>query len=73
LVPGGLQVVVTESREGGAYVIYILDKDLAVNYVEVSSGFKALHRRLEQAGRLKHPFSAVEVTKLSHVRVVRGH
>jgi hypothetical protein len=73
LVPGGLQVVVTESREGGAYVIYILDKDLNVNYVEVSSGFKALHRRLEHAGRLKHPFSAEEVTKLSHVRVVRGH
>ncbi len=71
-VPGGLQVVVMESRENEAYVIYVLDKDLNVTYVEVSSGFKALHRRLEEAGRLKHAFSEEEeVRKLSHVRIVR--
>jgi hypothetical protein len=70
-VPGGLQVVVMESPENGAYVIYVLDKDLNVTYVEVSSGFKALHRRLEEAGRLKHHFSDEEVNKLAHVQVVR--
>lgn len=70
-VPGGLQVVVMESPENGAYVIYVLDKDLNVTYVEVSSGFKAIHRRLEEAGRLKHAFSEEEVKKLALVHVVR--
>lgn len=70
-VPGGLQVVVMESSEHGAYVIYVLDKDLNVAYVEVSSGFKAFHRSLEEAGLLKHHFSEDEVKKLSHTQIVR--
>jgi hypothetical protein len=67
LLPGGLQVVVRESRESKAYVTYVLDKDLNLTSVEGSPGFQALHRRLEQTGQLKHKFSEDEVRKLFRV------
>jgi hypothetical protein len=70
LVPGGLQVVVAEVHNR-AYVVYVLDKNLNVTYVELSSGFRSMHRELEQAGRLNHRLTDEEVAKLAKVHIVK--
>ena len=71
LVPGGLQVIVRESGSAGAYIVYILDKNYNVTYLEPSSGFRARHSELEREGKLGHQLDDKDLEKLRKIRVVR--
>jgi len=71
LVPGGIEVVVREVGSSGAYIVYVLDKDFNVTYLEPSSGFRERHRELEQEGKLDHRWNDKELDRLRHIRVVR--
>jgi hypothetical protein len=69
-VPGGIEVVVRESGPAGAYIVYVLDKNYNVTYLEPSSGFRARHSELEREGKLGHQLDK-ELQKLREIRLIR--
>ena len=71
LIPQGVQVIVRETHDGRAYVVYLLDKHLNVIYVEPSDGFRAVHRELERSRTLDHSLNDQELAQLRSVRVFR--
>ena len=65
--PGEIKVAITEGPLGTS-VLYRFTGDLALQDFTLSDGFRAYHRKLEAAGKLDHPFTPREESKLRALR-----
>jgi hypothetical protein len=70
--PDSIQVGTNERyTQQGCTTIYILSPDLILRKVEVTDMFRAVHRELEAAGQLKHPFTDAELRQLRHISALK--
>ena len=71
VMPDGIGLKVQETPDGRAFLVYMLDRNLNVISVEPSEGFRSIHRELERAGKIRHPFDESELALNRHVHVFR--
>ena len=65
VTPSSIEVVVSENYgTQGPYVVYHLDRALAVMAVDLSVEYKSKHREFELEGKFDHPATSLEADRL---------